>query len=105
MKHISETQMNDAFRLLPYDLKEHQDCPCLFHRYHIAHICECGQLYSHSQSECDEHRFHDCISFDSGFYQHGDTAKGVFDKLTFYGVLPYGTKAMEKVYTFACDNW
>ena len=73
-------------------------CECLIHRYHIAHICECGKLYSHSQRACDEHRGHRCINFPSGDYLHGWTVSEMYDYLAVRGMLPYGTDTHEVVY-------
>lgn len=73
-------------------------CDCEFHRYHIAHICECGALYPHIQADCDTHRAHDCIGVDPTFIKHGDTASAVFDRLMLLGLLPYGEAAYGKVY-------
>jgi len=80
-------------------------CQCIVHRYHVAHICECGKLYSHSQGDCDEHRGHDCINFDPFFYRHGSKAKDTLDLLNVMGLLPYGSEALTKVFNYASDNW
>ena len=85
--------------------QEQKECECLIHRYHCAHLCECGQLFAHSQSQCDEHRQHDYITFDSELYKHGNTAKDMFDRLSIMGLLPYGTEAYEKVYNYAAEHW
>ena len=82
-----------------------ENCECLIHRYHVAHICECGKLYSHSQGECDEHRGHQCINFPSGDYLHGWSAHEMFDCLTVQGTLPYGTDEYKAVYDYAANHW
>lgn len=74
--------------------------PCPMHLYHVAHLCECGKLYSHSQSDCDRHRQHRCINFDPIHYSHGETARDVFDKLAVMGTLPYGTESFDAVYDY-----
>lgn len=73
-------------------------CECVFHRYHVAHICECGALYSHSQADCDKHRMHDCLSFDPKEYKHGDKARDVFDRLVAAGTVDLFAPAFRKVY-------
>jgi hypothetical protein len=82
-----------------------RNCQCWFHRYHAAHICECGKLYDHSQGSCDEHRQHKCVSFDTKYYKHGDKAKDVFDRLMVMGIMPYGTDSFRAVYDYAANNW
>ena len=81
-----------------YAGQEH--CACPIHRYHVAHLCECGILYSHRQSECDEHRGHACVNFEPDAYMHGWTAREMFDDLMVKGALPLGTSACEKVCDF-----
>jgi hypothetical protein len=61
-------------------------CECLIHRYHVAHVCECGKLYPHSQAACDEHRSHVCLNIDSDLVEHGDTGDNVFDFLIVTGL-------------------
>lgn len=57
-------------------------CECTIHRYHCAHVCECGQIASHSQSSWDYHKFHgSMLTFDVALYAHGDTAEDVLRKL------------------------
>ena len=58
-------------------------CECLIHRYHVAHICGCGKLISHSQAEMDQHRTHEgeWLDFDPDIYEHGDTADDILRKL------------------------
>ena len=80
-------------------------CDCMIHRYHIAHICECGHLLSHSQGDMNEHRHHEMIDFAPEEYKHGQTASQVYNWLQVKGVLPYGTKAHEAVYDYAANNW
>ena len=49
-------------------------CDCLFHCYHVVHICDCGQLIPHSQAAWDEHKDHNGMyTISSDLYQHGDT--------------------------------
>ncbi len=65
--------------LIARDTEERRDpesCECLFHRYHVVHICACGKLISHSQAEMDEHRGHGPKeSYPAALYHHGDAAK------------------------------
>jgi hypothetical protein len=80
-------------------------CPCLAHRYHVVHICGCGELYTHSQGDCNDHRLHPVgIDIPSRFYNHGETARGLFDKLMVYGLLPYGAKGLENVYSSMAER-
>ncbi len=79
--------------------------PCMYHRYHVVHICGCGKLHSHSQGDCDAHRLHKIgIDIPSEYYYHGDTADMLFNRLQIYGLLPYGTKGLENVYDFMADT-
>jgi len=79
-------------------------CECLEHRYHVVTICGCGKLISHSQAECDEHRLHpNGINIPSEWYKHGDTASELFDRMSAYGLLPYGTEGFEAVYAVLAE--
>lgn len=69
---------------------EQLGCDCPIHRYHVAHICACGEVISHSQSAWDAHRFHGgMLNFSPEWYKHGDTSEEVFDRLHVFGELPY----------------
>jgi len=49
-------------------------CECLYHRYHVVHICACGKLIDHSQDTMDKHREHGGMEgYPSDLYKHGDT--------------------------------
>lgn len=49
-------------------------CDCLYHRFHVVHICACGKIIPHSQASWDDHRFHGGMEdFSSRLYTHGDT--------------------------------
>lgn len=37
--------------------------------YPVFHACKCSQLYSHSQSDCDTHKTHDCETYPIEFYK------------------------------------
>jgi hypothetical protein len=79
--------------------------PCVIHRYHVVHLCGCGKLYSHSQGDCNEHKLHPIgINIPSRFYNHGETAKQLLDKLQVYGLLPYGENGLNNVYFYFSDN-
>lgn len=54
-------------------------CDCIYHRYHVVHVCPCGQLISHSQSAWDAHRLHqgEWVTLDSSKFEHIDTAEDV----------------------------
>jgi hypothetical protein len=81
------------------------ETPCMMHRYHVVHICGCGTLHSHSQGDCNDHRLHPIgISIPARFCNHGETAHDLFDKLTVYGLLPYGTKGYENVYSYFAEH-
>lgn len=61
-------------------------CECLVHRYHVAHLCACGEIISHSQAAWDAHKFHaGMIDFDPELYKDGMTASELFDTLMVYG--------------------
>ena len=76
-------------------------CECLIHRYHIAHICSCGKLLSHSQGDWEVHKNHKMISFNPIEYRHGTTAKEVYDRLIAFGyVLGGGTEEERAVYDY-----
>ena len=51
------------------------ECECWYHRYHVVHICGCGQLIDHSQGSWDTHK--NCEGrmedYPSCVYRHGDT--------------------------------
>ena len=57
-------------------------CDCIYHRYHVVHVCGCGALISHSQGDWNEHRLHEgeMVTLDSAKYQNGDTAETVVEK-------------------------
>jgi hypothetical protein len=77
----------------------------MYHRYHVVHICSCGKLYSHSQAECDEHRLHPIgIDLPSYYLEHGDTAKTLFDRISKWGLMPYGTEGYHNVYDYMANN-
>jgi len=99
-----ESPTNNACLALSELLEERRKCECWFHRYSVAHICTCGELYDHSQGSCDEHRMHDRITFDSGFVEHEDTAKKVFDKLIFYGHMEPENCTWEKIYNLSANG-
>ena len=52
-------------------------CECRYHRYHVVHICGCGEVISHSQADWDAHRHHNpqMRTIPSSLYRHGDTAE------------------------------
>jgi hypothetical protein len=83
---------------------EQMGCACEYHRYEVAHICECGALHSDSPADSDAHRAHDGLTFDSKLVKHGDSARDVFDRLQVIGLLPYGTEAYGKVYDYMADH-
>jgi hypothetical protein len=74
-------------------------CECEMHRYSVVHICECGRVISHSQGDWNTHKNHGAmLTTPSYHYQHGDTAKTLFDRLHAYGKLDYGSDAFRKIY-------
>lgn len=83
---------------------EQAGCECVIHRYHVAHLCSCGRVISHSQADWDTHRFHEhMINFEPKQYKHGDSFRDVFDRLSVAGTLPYGTPAFEAIYTLLAE--
>jgi hypothetical protein len=83
---------------------ETNDCiesaaPCMMHRYNTVYLCSCGALVSHSQGDWNEHRLHtNGISIPARYWNHGESAAELFDKLQVYGLLPYGTVGYSAVY-------
>jgi hypothetical protein len=57
-------------------------CECWFHRYHVVHICGCGQLIDHSQGAWDQHKFHggNWETFPSELYRHDDTPESIRER-------------------------
>ena len=79
-------------------------CDCIYHRYQTVYICGGGKLVSHSQADWDVHRLHpNGINIDSKWYKHDDTASKLFDRMTVYGLLPYGTNEFDTVYSRMAD--
>jgi len=74
--------------------------------YHVAHICKCGKLCSHSQGEFDDHlKYCEFISFPTEeYYNEGDTAAIVFDRLIAYGAINLDNPAWEKVYMYFANE-
>ena len=58
-------------------------CECLIHRYHVAHICQCGEIIAHSQSAWDYHKNHgEMVSFNPTLhYAHGDSVETLRAKI------------------------
>lgn len=80
-------------------------CECPIHRYHVAHLCECGKVISHSQADWDAHRFHgEMINFSPEQYRHGDSFREVFDRLHARGTLPYGESSFERIYSILAEE-
>ena len=55
-------------------------CDCAIHRYHVAHLCSCGTIVSHSQNMWNEHRRHDMLNFNPTCFTHGDSFSEIFNK-------------------------
>lgn len=59
-------------------------CECWYHRYHVVHICSCGEIIDHSQGTWDIHKFHmnrdEFESYPSELYRHGDTPETLRDR-------------------------
>jgi hypothetical protein len=73
----------------------------MMHRYNTVYLCSCGKLVSHSQGAWNDHRLHpNGISIPARYWNHGETARELFDKLQAYGLLPYGTPGLDNVYLF-----
>lgn len=89
---MSETYTDQQFK--------NMNCSCIIHRYHVAHVCECGKLYSHSQTDCDTHRGHKCVNIPARDVNHGMTAWEAFELLAVRGTLPYGTESFQAVYDY-----
>ena len=88
----------------PYEC-QNSKTPCLYHRYSSVYFCGCGELITNSQPQRDAHRTHpEGFLTDSINYQHGDTARDCFDRLSAYGLLPYEDKGFAAVYDSMSDK-
>ncbi len=82
-----------------------EGCTCKIHRYHVAHLCSCGRLISHSQGDWDSHKHHTAmIDVDPTWYRHGDTSDDTFGRLNAYGLLPYFDPNYTDVYIGFADR-
>lgn len=85
---------------------EQRDCECVIHRYHIGHLCLCGEVISHSQAAFDYHKFHGgMLDFDTFWYKHGDTLADIFDRYVGYGFNSWWIENNRKVYNEIADKF
>jgi len=67
-----------------------EKCSCMIHRYHVAHICACERIISHSQGDWDKHKHceeiyrKEMLNFPSSLYEHGDLPTDIYRKLIKY---------------------
>lgn len=79
-------------------------CECLIHRYHVAHLCACGEVISHSQGDFDSHKHHGgMIGFHPDLYEHGDGFTDVWERLGREGKLPTDSREFEVVRAVAME--
>ena len=84
---------------------DQRNCTCLIHRYHVAHICICGKIISHSQADFNQHKNHGgLLNFDPVWYKHGDTVTTLWDRLHGYGLLDYFNPDYTEIYMALCEK-